>query len=536
MYNQYTDIKDQIKWHYLTAKNLFKRFQDESLQREWQENWNSISFKHEWKVFKWYFPRYPYYFTFIGILISSYLFNYLANDTQKSYIYPILQEWSDYTYAFLQKWVIYIYYFLQKWASFFFAKFGSVLDFIHIYHEKILVVHSVPVDNSFFWWLKTYVYIILPIFLCYFYYKFDWFQPFYYRQSPKTKFEKYVQLEFTEIHMWFLFLLTMGLINRYTMTYWGSWDLYHLNNYIYHKYGEEYYDEWNKKKQIAIGEEDTRIKWINVIDKSHEYHTYAINKTLYGNIDGTDSNFLEGDVNMWNLSQYGAGCKNFYVHTREHELMYLNPWYNRNMANWFFRPLEQCMTSHLERADIMFHGFFVLDRVGYMKTHWLFSDAILEVEEDLLISKLDFKMHYSNPIAVVLQNQQHFYAITETKPIKAGYYWDLFLPSLKNSVIIDMISYMYQSSFMFHWSEYNWTIIFKDYMTELNLKDAWELYIFFMSGGNDFDMGGEYGDYFGSQNYSSDVFLSNRFATVMSNANHSDKHSLIWDYSFWSFF
>ena len=73
-------------------------------------------------------------------------------------------------------------------------------------------------------------------------------------------------------------------------------------------------------------------------------------------------------------------------------------------------------------------------------------------------------------------------------------------------------------------------------MTELNLKDAWELYIFFMSGGNDFDMGGEYGDYFGSQNYSSDVFLSNRFATVMSNANHSDKHSLIWDYSFWSFF
>ena len=156
MYNQYTDIKAQIKWHYLIAKNLFKRFQDESLQREWQENWNSISFKHEWKVFKWYFPRYPYYFTFIGILISSYLFNYLANDTQKNYIYPVLQEWLDYTYAFLQKWVIYIFYFLQKWASFFFSKFGSVLDFIHIYHEKILVVHSVPVDNSFFWWLKTY--------------------------------------------------------------------------------------------------------------------------------------------------------------------------------------------------------------------------------------------------------------------------------------------------------------------------------------------------------------------------------------------
>jgi hypothetical protein len=93
------------------------------------------------------------------------------------------------------------------------------------------------------------VYIFLPMFLFYLYYKTDWFQPHWFRKSSKTQFEKYVQLEFAEVHLWFFFLLTMGLINRYTMTYWGCWDLYHQYSYVYYHFGEEHYEKWHQTQE-----------------------------------------------------------------------------------------------------------------------------------------------------------------------------------------------------------------------------------------------------------------------------------------------
>lgn len=104
----------------------------------------------------------------------------------------------------------YIYNLLEKILSFLQKQFVIIIDFFGLHHDEILVIHSVPVENSFLWWLKTYVYIFLPMFLVYLYYKADWFEPHWFRKSPKTKFEKYVQIEFTELHLWFFFFINYG--------------------------------------------------------------------------------------------------------------------------------------------------------------------------------------------------------------------------------------------------------------------------------------------------------------------------------------
>jgi hypothetical protein len=62
---------------------------------------------------------------------------------------------------------------LEKILSFLQNQYVIITNFLGLHHDEILVIHSVPVENSYLWWLKTYVYIFLPMFLFYLYYKTD---------------------------------------------------------------------------------------------------------------------------------------------------------------------------------------------------------------------------------------------------------------------------------------------------------------------------------------------------------------------------
>lgn len=45
----------------------------------------------------------------------------------------------------------YIYNLLEKILSFLQKQFVIIIDFFGLHHDEILVIHSVPVENSFLW-------------------------------------------------------------------------------------------------------------------------------------------------------------------------------------------------------------------------------------------------------------------------------------------------------------------------------------------------------------------------------------------------
>lgn len=426
---------------------------------------------------------------------------------------------------YIYKFTTYIYDILEKILIFLQKQFAIIMNFIGLHFDEILVIHSVPVENSFLWWVKTYVYIFLPMFFFYLYYKTDWFQPHWFRKSPKTKFEKYVQLEFTELHLWVFFILTMGLINRYTMTYWGNWDVYHQNSYVLYNFGEEYYDKWHKQKMREWWDEEWRLDLVRTIIRNSAMQRYVDTPTHVTHYPNWSNDF-----HFWNKLQYGKGS---YCFTTVQDPMHRFALYGTHIWRNFFWMVEGWHRRQLLIADTLAHCFFLYIGEGERpKLHYFLSDEIYKVESDLWLSKHDFRKNYFYSIPNVIKHQQHYYAQNNTSEsllyksgITPSYYWELFLPTLKNTFIHEMYNYFYWSSGYWSSSYYpEWYSIFRVDSCILDVRNVYEWYLFWCS------------THFEKNNYSYDVFLSSQYAPILNKSSHYSDSFLIWDYSVWSFF
>lgn len=378
-------------------------------------------------------------------------------------------------YAIIWEFLYETLIFTQKILNILHVQFMWISNIWSNNHDQILMIHSVPVENSYLWWMKTYVYILIPIFFCYMYQKIDWFEHHYYRVSPKTEFEKYVQMEFTEIHLWFLFLLTIGLINRYCMTYFHLWDIFHSHRHMYYNHGEEGYLAWYDKVENYYLNEEAEIELLRRILKCHQF-----NKVYTGQNEDISMEFRHSadDFMFNNILQYGIHVWTF----RAKDLAFvLNPSWP---AWWFFLELQDAHRISCRNADYLMTAFFVYMREGAaQKWHWMYSDVILEIEADVHVSRFDCRKLYSNTACNVLINQLHYYSECNLNYdyINPSYCWDLLIETSKNGYIGSVMNYVYFSSFRYYsWWYPKWYWLTQHKTVYLQSRDAEEWYLFFL--------------------------------------------------------
>lgn len=294
------------------------------------------------------------------------------------------------------------------------------------------------------------------------------------------------------------------------MTYWGCWDLYHQNNYVYYNFGEEHYEKWHKHKQQEWLEEEYRLTIVRLIEQNNIYQRNMDLPSHFSYYPNWSNEF-----HFWNKCQYGKGS---YMFTTVQDPMFRFALYGRDITRNFFWPIEKWHRSQRYIADNLYHYFFLYVGEGDRpKVHWLFSDAILEVVPDLWLSKYDFRKSYFYSIFNVIKHQQHYYAQNNTNGITPSYYWDLFLPTLKNGFIHEMYDYFYWSSGYWSSSYYpEWYSIWSEDTCHLDTRNVFEFYLFWCS------------THFEKNNYSYDVFLSSPYAPFFNKSSHYSDSFLIW--------
>lgn len=346
--------------------------------------------------------------------------------------------------------------------------FRDILNLLDNKYNDFILLNNIPTDNSYLWWLKTYLYIFLPLFLMYLYFKKDWLFKLR-RRSPFTKFELYVQMEASSILMWIWFLLTMGLINRWTLTYWGNWDLWHQHNYIFHHHGEEYYDKWAELQHRLEIKTDIHHRYGLLCIKIHSWHEslqYIATK-----------NFVStADFMLW--TQLWNGCF-IIVNDPKQELL---AW-NSTQANSYYQPKEQfyCM---LHKNSQWYHTY-MHKYLGGRKINWIYVEY--KRVFDLLHTNLDYSSQTNKlPIAHVIESQRYYEEYCYQNNLKinyATYYWVYFFKSLKNTWIDGIVNLYWKGSSIFRFDKYyNWYSLWQcDYFL---IEDFFVIeYFFFFFGG-----------------------------------------------------
>jgi len=382
-------------------------------------------------------------------------------------------------------------------------------------HNHILMIHSVPVENSYLWWLKTYIYILLPLLLCYLYFKIDWFEPHYYRISQKTKFEKYVQMEFTKIHVWFLFLATIGLMNRYAMTYWHIWDVYHSHQHVFLNHGKDEYLAWYEKVEEEYRDEQHMINLVYGIQQVHTYHSM-----FSGSGSNSPANMAfrhsPDDFMFNNVLQYGIHVWAFNASYWTRERLFNHA----DIAYFWYPWLQHAHMTSQHNAEFLMTSFFLYMREGAKpKWHWTLSDVVLERELDLHVSKFDFRHLYSSSVTDVIRNQLHYYSAeykSKHDCFDPSYCWELFIETSKNGYIGSVVGYIYYASFRYHADCYlSWWWPFTTHVVFMQTRDAEEWYLFLFS------------TRFEHNNYGHNALLASPFRPVLDCALYDSRPFLI---------
>ena len=391
-----------------------------------------------------------------------------------------------------------IYYFVKPYVTWFLFDFiGKGLRIFSEANYEFAGYYIPPSDDSFIWWFKTYVFILLPCFMLYVYFKQDWFFTWN-RQSPLTKFEKFAKMEFTRIHVLVLFFLAHGLLNRYLLTHEGHWDEYHKHVYINNHYGEEVYEKW-AAQQIKDEVFDLNMAQAGFHALGLQSYMERLQKEIY--VDGTHLNandrvefeYIWRDIKPpKNPDDYvfnGAG------------IIYDDP---SRFGFWDYRNHES-RQAYLESVRMVQDSLQnqLYRNFGGKYAHVLHENYIGGIYNGsaLYNDPLDHNFLYDTPVAHVILSEQYFLEYCDKNNIPVSYhdyYWSTFLSSCEGTWVSDFGYYVGEAiEAMPVWAYLRNSLWpFPQWFIDLDFREGFDGFFFLVAGSN---------------NWTSNLFLSNSF-------------------------
>lgn len=484
----------------------------------WQEYFDIAKFNIKKMLFTiWEFVLVPVWSSLKGVVLSTSSFigscihNTLmfVHDTIDSvihfdYYFDRFLGWSWDTF-----WVV--YYFLKPYfwdyvvppISWFFCDvFGGANRMLSRANDEFVAYYVPPTSDSFIWWLKTYLFILVPCFLFYLWFKQDWFFTWN-RQSPLTKFEKFAKMEFTRIHLWIVFILANGLTNRWELTYLGHWDEIHKHLYMYNHYSEEEYEKWCEQEIKAEIYQDRVDRWGLKLLRLNSFNNSKYKSSFHGLDSELNSDDRVECVFIWSnpYSWYnGGGISWILYESPEKDVLGSGSSYATASNHYDLQRDLYGMYALKEGLHNVAYRYFGGKYKNYHLEYFAFPNKLGEYSS-LWTPATQHNFLYEKPVADVIHSEQYFLEYCYQNDIKISYhdyYWSTFLRSLEDTWVHDYAWYMWDAMHALcrqGYPEGTWWP-FKQPLIDWCLRESFDGFFFLVAG---------------SDNWTSNLLLSNSF-------------------------